>query len=133
MAILKALITGIFLWLERLKGRQRMVEVTPPSTDGFTLTTHAVAGFEITIHCHKRVYRQEYTRWFVPGRDHASYEIYAEITHDAPPKLKKACELEVSFPAFFSNLVDDQTQKKLAINAYLDLLGEELLRLNRHS
>jgi hypothetical protein len=133
MAILKALITGIFLWMERLKGRHRVIDITPASTSGFTLTTYAVAGYEITIHCHKRVFRQEYARWFIPGRDHASYEIHAEISHDAPPKLKKACELEVSFPAFFSNLVDDQTQKKLAINAYLDLLGEEMLRLNRHS
>lgn len=131
MAILKALITGIFLWMERLKGGHRVVEVTPPADSSFTLTSHDVAGYAIEIHCHKRVYRQEYARWFIPGRDHASYEIFAEVSHDAPARLKKAAELEVSFPAFFSNLVDDHTQKKLAINAYLDLLGEELLRLNR--
>lgn len=133
MAILKALITGILLWMERLKGRHRVVEVTPPTTNSFSLTSHHLGGYEISIHCHKRVYRQEYARWFVPGRDHASYEIFAEVSHDAPPKLKKAVELEVTFPAFFSNLVDDHTQRKLAINAYLDLLGEELLRMNRHA
>lgn len=132
MSVFKWFLTQMFLWLERFKGYRRVVDVTPAVIDPFTMTSREIGGYQITLYCHKRVYRQEYARWFIPGRDHASYQVSATVSQDAPARLKKACELEVSFPAFFSDLVEDRVQKKIAINAYLDLLNERLHRTASH-
>lgn len=128
MSVFRWIFTQIYLWLERIKGHRRMVDVTKPDVDPFTMTSQEIGGYQITIYCHKRTYRQEYALWYIPGKDYASYSVSATVSHDAPARLKKACELEVSFPAFFNDLVDDRTQKKIAINAYLDLLNQRMRR-----
>lgn len=60
------------------------------------------------------------TKWF------RSFQIYSVAGGAAPKSLKKACEKVVTMPTFLHPWVDVELQMQTAVDAYLDLLGQDL-------
>lgn len=111
-------------WKEQLQGPKRLLDITPHNTFPFTLTGLAMDGYQIEIRCAKRIYREDYPRIKFVGQKRVMYDVSACVTQDAPERLRRACELRVSFPAFFGHFVSEERQQKLAIDIYLDRLRE---------
>ncbi len=126
MALLKSLISAIFVYFEKLKGRKTVYEVRLPKNALGHLTGFNVSGYEVSIYCQKKQYKRKYDNRFIPDEFMTVYHVFSAVSNDAPEKLRAACELEADLPCQLSSFVDDEGQKEAAVLAYLDLLAQKL-------
>lgn len=126
MQSLKRMLSVVFLFLEKLKGKKTLHEVKLPKNALGHLVGFAVSGYEVRIYCQKKQYKRKYDNWFVRDKSMVVYRVFSVVTNDAPDRLKEACELDVDIPCQLSPFVDDEGQKDAAILAYLDLLASRL-------
>lgn len=116
----------MLFWIVRLEGFHSVKEI-PMRRDAMdTMTVRSLHGYEISIYCQARQYRQLYKKWFVPDRIATSYRIFSNVSSDAPERLKEVCELELTFPVMYFKTGNEYSQKEKAITAYLDLLIKKL-------
>jgi hypothetical protein len=120
------MLSVVFLFLEKLKGKKTLHEVKLPKNALGHLVGFAVSGYEVRIYCQKKQYKRKYDNWFVRDKSMVVYRVFSVVTNDAPDRLKEACELDVDIPCQLSPFVDDEGQKDAAILAYLDLLASRL-------
>lgn len=126
MALLKRLLSGIFLYFEKLKGKKTVYEIRLPKNALGHLTGLNVSGYEVRIYCQKKQYKRSYDNRFIPDKYMTVYNVFSVVSSDAPEKLRDACELEADIPCQLSSFIDDDGQKDAAIQAYLDLLAHRL-------
>lgn len=126
MTLLKSLLSDLFLYFEKLKGKKTVYEIKLPKNALGQLVGYAVDGYEIRIYCQKKQYKRQYNSRLIPDKDTVVYRVFSVVSSDAPDLLREACELDVDIPCQLSALVDDEGQKDAAIQAYLDLLAAKL-------
>jgi hypothetical protein len=109
--------------LERMKGR-KVVRLVSSPRDRFSahLIGYSTSGYQIQIFCEKKMFQKEYSRWYIRSKNHDIYRVYAVVSPDAPETLRKACELDISFPPLYPEFFSDSFQKDAAVEAYLDSL-----------
>ena len=126
MTLLKSLLSAVFLYFEKLKGKKTVYEVKLPKHALGHLVGFAVSGYKVSIYCQKKQYKRKYDSWLVPDKSTVVYRVFSAVSNDAPEMLREACELDIDIPCQLSSLVDDEGQKDAAILAYLDLLVNKL-------
>lgn len=130
MKLVQSWADALFLWAERAKGARCVEEIHSPQSLSAQLTGYAVSGYEISLYCQTKQYLCRHLAWWVPNRVFTTYHVFSVVSSDAPQSLREACALDVPLPAMSPRYVSRKLQKKLALNAYLDLLIERLRQQN---
>lgn len=94
------------------------------------LSAKSIHGYELEVFCHTVRYRFYYSAWWARPKVFTMFEIYSRVSNDAPPSLKKVCQITVCLPTLLSPYVEDGAQTRAAVEAYIDLILYEL-RNNR--
>ena len=123
MSLFSVIFTNLFLWWEGFKGRRPLQDVSQYHEEPYKLTGLSVDGYEIEISCRKQVFQQRYRCSLFPAKRRVSYWVVASVSADAPEALRHACRIELHYPAQYHGFLLEEVQKKLAIQAYLDLLA----------
>lgn len=117
------LIAGI---IEMIRGPRSLREITEPRTQLESLVGYSIEGYVTTIHCQERKYLCHYHRWPWFNKVVSTYFVFSTVTGSAPGSLVDACSMERSFPALLFSGSSNIRQKEAAIEAYIDLLIENL-------
>lgn len=128
MIFIRRFLSRCFLFVEKLKGSKSVKDVSVPSPEDFsaTLVGYSVSGWEIRIHCVRKQYQKQYSRWFVPTSSIDLYHVYSVVGSGAPASLREACSLEITIPPPHPDFLSDAYQKDAAIEWYLDLLIQRM-------
>lgn len=131
---LKNLILGvIFTFYEKLLGPRIFVEITPTSSDLETISVTTLEGSITTIHCQEKRYICRYKRWYVRNNTVCIYYVFATVEGTILEKLIDACKMECYFPKLLHSRVPSSSQRKAAVEAYLDILLDKLQGKNSNS
>jgi hypothetical protein len=130
MSVLKRLLTRGYLWFERIKGPKKVSQAVVIQTErANTLRVIHQSGYDITIYCQRKEFLKEYEWDAMPTQTYVVYYVFSRATFDAPELIKQACRLEVTFPPLVPQYLDEEVQKRAAIDAYVDLITDKLLSL----
>lgn len=91
-----------------------------------TLTVTSVVGFDISIRCIERNYREIPVDGERQVRAVSVYELSASVTDDAPQALKDATQIKISLPQPYPKWVSSDLQVDRVIQQYLDLLTRHI-------
>lgn len=127
MKVLKFFAAVCLLLFERFRGPKTVFEVKQPNQSLGGLKGFTVRGYEIAIYCHRRDYRIQYERWYIPNRMLVTYNVFSVVGIDAPVSLRKACELDVELPALVGGWSFDHEIRSTAVLAYLDMLEARMV------
>lgn len=110
----------------RWKGTKTVHEIESHKNTLGHLKGYCVRGYQLTIFCQRREYLVKYDKWYIPNYRRYTYRVMSVVTNDAPPVLKKACELDIDLPCFVSHFHFNEILVKSAVHAYLDLLEKRV-------
>lgn len=122
MTWIQSWIDTAYLGLERLLGLSSVQRYWKVSDLSEQLTAVSVAGFEIRVFCHERVYVRTYLNWRRWRRTYQLYRVFGQLSYDAPQALQTACQMDIELPRLRPWFVSDELQKQAAVAAYLDIL-----------
>lgn len=132
MSVLQRVVTQGFLLYQRLKGTRRITQAVVIQTDrANTLRVIHRSGYDITIYCQRMEFLQEFSRWLLPSKKYETYQLFSTTTNDAPELIRQACRLEVTLPRLMPFFIDEEMQKRSAIDAYVDLITDKLKALKQ--
>jgi hypothetical protein len=132
MFVFKRLVTQVFLWLESVKGPKKVSQAVVIQTErANSLRVIHQSGYDITIYCQRKEFLKEYEWDAMPSRTYVVYYVFSRPTPDAPDLIQQACRLEVTFPPLVPEYVEDEIQKRAAIDAYVDLITDKVLALKQ--
>lgn len=123
---LRSVLGRVLKALEKLKGPKTVMVVSDAGGALGHLIGRNIMGYEICVYCQRTRFLTQYDSRIVPKRQHRIYRVFSTVSSDAPMAVRRACELEMSFPPFYPGNVDDEAQAKAAIDAYLDILAERV-------
>ena len=116
----------LVLFLERLKGRNRVKEIPHPSRQSPKVVATSLTGYDLLVFCRIRHYKRTYEKWWAPARHYVLYEVFSRVTSDAPESLAIACRTVLTIPSFMHWCVSTAAQEKIAVDTYLDILIRQL-------
>lgn len=122
MTTIRRVLSLLVILLERVKGEQVFVQTRGDPTAVSHLIGQALVDYEIHIYCRRKQYRRIYRRWTWLNRTYVLYNVFSVITGKAPTHIVNACKFEVDIPAQLPEFVEDDLQRRRAVNAYLDLV-----------
>ena len=131
MHIFKRAFNILILFVESLNGKRIIIEIDHPENTIGYLSIHTISGHAVDIHCHRKHYKRVYINWFVPNKNYIAYIVFSKIESGAPDYLNKICEFELVIPALLPSSVNDYTQRRAAICAYLDMIMKKLSARNK--
>lgn len=129
MVTVQQLLSSLFLFLEKIKGRQVVTVVKTPTLDAASeMVGKAFSGYEISIYCQRKQYCRRYQRRFIRPKYFVLYRVFCVIGTGAPADVIEACQLDVDIPQQLPRWVAEPAQRVAAISAYLDLVLARLAR-----
>lgn len=132
MSVLMRVVTEGFLLYQRLKGTRKVTQAVVIQTErGNSLRVIHRSGYDITIYCQRMEYLRQFERWVWPPKKYETYHLFSTTTNDAPELIRQACKLEVTLPRLMPWYVDEELQKRSAIDAYVDLITDKLRSLKQ--
>jgi len=126
ISVIDALLFVIASIVHQIKGPSQLVELKDDIDAIESLIGFSHHGYRIQIHCKEINYLCKYKRSFIPDKKKSIYKVYADISDNAPVKLKRFCGHERHFPKLLFSWFPSSTQREAAIRAYLDLLIKEI-------
>lgn len=117
MPVLNAWLTGIFVkWSRTLRAREE--DITPVTQEPVVLRLKASRGYEVQIRSVQRITRHRFGSFFLPLIVKRYLDLSAVVSHDAPEKLKRVCELQMTVAYYVPRFVAAHKYHKAAMNEY---------------
>jgi hypothetical protein len=116
-------ISLIYKWL---LGPYVFVDITSRYSNTETMTVTTIDGTITTIHCQERRYLCRYNRQYVKDHVVCTYRVFATVHGPATYKHIQACRMRHSFPRLLHPWMSSIRQKEAVIEAYMDLLLNQL-------
>jgi hypothetical protein len=132
MNLLKKLISAFYDFFENIKGSRTLIPINVINDPNHKYTFQLTDNTNITIHCDETRYLLTYKSPWVKNKIVSIYKVYSVITNSSTDNVKNKFENK---ELYISNLwhfyANTESQKKAAINAFVDLIYHDTIRDNK--